>query len=391
MLTRSGTERSGTFRTAADVIAAMRPDEPVYLYHPRRHAEAACAFIAGMGGAGGDTFYAVKCNDHPAILRALVDAGVHGFDAASLVEIEQVRAQFPTHEIFLTHPIKSRTAIGSAHYDHAVSTFVVDHIDEYRKIREEIPAPVPLTILVRIQAEWDCLYRFSHKFGAAPADAIEIMRAVAAGGDRVGITFHSGSQANRPGGFRAAVADADSITAEAQVDVVVLDVGGGFPTENISGADANAANDQLHQPMFAEIRRAVEASGRLRQARLIAEPGRALASSALSILIRVLHRRGDSIYINDSVWGNLLDSWVGKFPLYAEQVGEAAGAESGGTVFTVFGMTCGTSDVLKCPMVLPSTLREGDWIELHSMGAYTLVCKTPFNGFRCEEFITVAG
>ncbi len=39
--------------------------------------------------------YAVKCNPHPEVLRALHKGGIRHFDTASLPEIAQVRESFP--------------------------------------------------------------------------------------------------------------------------------------------------------------------------------------------------------------------------------------------------------------------------------------------------------
>jgi ornithine decarboxylase len=46
-------------------------------------------------------------------------------------------------------------------------------------------------------------------------------------------------------------------------------------------------------------------------------------------------------------------------------------------------------DVLPSPFALPEDVREGDWIEIDRVGAYSNALATRFNGFHPETMVTV--
>ena len=57
--------------------------------------------------------------------------------------------------------------------------------------------------------------------------------------------------------------------------------------------------------------------------------------------------------------------------------------------FRVFGPTCDSLDVLPQPYFLPEDIREGDWIEIDQVGAYSNALATHFNGFYPQTFVEV--
>lgn len=90
---------------------------------------------------------------------------------------------------------------------------------------------------------------------------------------------------------------------EAGVEVDIVDVGGGFPV----------AYPDVEVPPLGAILAEIEArfdALDLPSARLWAEPGRALVVSGGSVVVQVLARRGDALYINDGVYGSLADAGV---------------------------------------------------------------------------------
>ena len=44
---------------------------------------------------------------------------------------------------------------------------------------------------------------------------------------------------------------------------------------------------------------------------------------------------------------------------------------------------------MKGPFVLPNNLKEGDYIELGQLGAYSLTFRTQFNGFYSDKIFEV--
>ena len=103
-------------------------------------------------------------------------------------------------------------------------------------------------------------------------------------------------------------------------------------------------------------------------------------------------RRDDAIYINDGLYGALMDLRLtpGLDPpvMIRRPDGPAPAAEM--TDLTVYGPTCDSLDVLPLPWLLPADIAEGDWIEVGRMGAYASAFATNFNGVRRETRVAVA-
>ncbi len=57
--------------------------------------------------------------------------------------------------------------------------------------------------------------------------------------------------------------------------------------------------------------------------------------------------------------------------------------------FTLYGPTCDSLDVLPAAFDLAEDVREGDWIEIDQVGAYSFALATRFNGFHPETFVEV--
>ena len=59
------------------------------------------------------------------------------------------------------------------------------------------------------------------------------------------------------------------------------------------------------------------------------------------------------------------------------------------TSYSLYGPTCDGADYMKGPFVLPNNLKEGDYIEIGQLGAYSLTFRTKFNGFYSNEIYEV--
>ena len=115
-------------------------------------------------------------------------------------------------------------------------------------------------------------------------------------------------------------------------------------------------------------------------AKLWAEPGRALVAEAGSTVARVELRKGDALYLNDGAFGTLFDAthlnWAFPAKLLREEPSRAKLAP-----FRLYGPTCDSMDAAAGPFMLPADMREGDLIEIGSLGAYGIAMSTRFNGF----------
>ncbi len=362
--------------TVADLVAALRPEEPVHCLRPAVLSATAATFVQAFPG---DVLYAVKCNPDPAVLRALWEGGVRHFDCASPAEVALVRTMFADAEIHFMHPVKARGAIREAWARHGVRDFVLDSHDELEKILRETAATGvegALGLVVRLALpKGGAVLDLSGKFGAEHEEAVALLRAARPVASRLGIAFHVGSQCLDPVAWRQATALAGAAIAEAGVAVEIVDVGGGFPV---------VYPDVELPPLgafMAEIEEAFDALG-LPAARLWAEPGRALVAGGASVVVQVQARRGDALYINDGVYGSLADAGALGFR-YPVRCLRPAGTAPSGVVrgFSFFGPTCDSADVMRGPFWLPEDIAEGDWIEIGQLGAYGACLRTAFNGF----------
>jgi ornithine decarboxylase len=129
----------------------------------------------------------------------------------------------------------------------------------------------------------------------------------------------------------------------------------------------------------------------LPEVELLAEPGRALVADGVSLVTRVLHRDADRVYLNDGVWGSLIEPWQSqgrfRFPTRVLRRGEVlADARA---QFTVFGPTCDSLDRMPKPLPLPRSIATGDWVEFGQIGAYSLANRTAFNGIFPDRFVRI--
>lgn len=370
-------------RSVESLVARLRPEEPVHCLRPATVAGAARAFLAAFPGT---TLYAVKCNPEPAVLRALWAGGVRHFDCASIGEVRLVRTMFAGAAIHFMHPVKPRAAIREAWARHGVRDFVLDSAAELAKVLEETGADAEqgLGLVVRLALpKGTAMYDLSGKFGAAPEEAVALLRAARPHAARLGVSFHVGSQCLDPAAYARAVALAGAAIRQAGVAVEILDVGGGYPV---------AYPDVVPPPLAAftgAIAKAVAEQG-LAALALWAEPGRALVAGGTSVVLQVQHRRGQTLFVNDGVYGALSDAGVPgfRFPARLIRPGGAAAAET--MPFAFFGPTCDSADRMKGPFLLPADVREGDWIELGQLGAYGGALRTAFNGFDRAAIVEVA-
>ena len=364
------------------LIARLRPEEPVHCLRPATITGAARAFLAAFAG---ETLYAVKCNPEPAVLRALWQGGLRRFDCASIGEVRLVRSIFAGAAIHFMHPVKPRAAIREAWTRHGVRDFVLDSAEELAKVLTETggEAGAARGLVIRLALpKGGAMYDLSGKFGAAPAEAAALLRAARPHAAKLGVSFHVGSQCLDPGAYGRAVALAAQVIRDSGVVVDLLDIGGGFPV---------AYPDLVPPPLTAfttAIARAVAAVG-LSALELWAEPGRALVAGGTSVVVQVQHRRGQTLFINDGVYGALSDAGVPGFRFPARLIRPDGGTAAALLPFAFFGPTCDSADHMKGPFLLPADVAEGDWIELGQLGAYGGALRTAFNGFDRAGIVEV--
>jgi len=363
------------------MVAALRPSYPVYCLRPEELAKNAQRFLEGFPGR---VLYAVKCNPHPRVLQILYDAGVRHFDTASLPEIAQVRELFRDAGAYFMHPVKARAVIRTAYEVYGVRHFVVDHPSELAKVYDETGGE-EIAVLVRLATPHaGAAYDLSTKFGASPALAVDLLKEARRDGYQTGLAFHVGSQCLTPKAYRTALHLVGEVVEAAKADIHFLDVGGGFPAA-YEGVNAPALDAYM-----AEIRAGVAALSLRRDCVLMCEPGRALVASGCSLVVQVQLRKDDQIYINDGIYGSLSELVTARIRLPVRLIRLDGPVSDKMREFTVNGPTCDSLDVLPLPFRLPEDVREGDWIELGQIGAYSNAVRTHFNGLYPDTFVEIA-
>ena len=326
-------------------------------------------------------YYAVKANPAPQIVAMLERKGAN-FDVASRGEIELcLNNGIAADRLSYGNTIKKEKDIAFAHQA-GLRLFAFDSAPELDKLARAAPgARVFCRILVACDgAEWP----LSRKFGCAPEMAVELLRrARDLGLDPYGVSFHVGSQQTDLGQWDGAVGSAAqmfSLLAEADIELRMVNIGGGFPAHYRSDVPAI---DGYARAVMAAITR--HFGNQLPE--ILIEPGRSLVGDAGIIQTEVvlISEKG----CGDSRRWVYLD--VGKFNGLAETMDEsikyriATPGRSGvsGPVILA-GPTCDSADILyeRTEYRLPLGLEVGDKVEILSTGAYTAsYASVGFNGF----------
>jgi ornithine decarboxylase len=368
------------------MLKNVRPMQSVRCLHPERLHEAVRLFVDHFPG---HSLYAIKANPDPYVLQKLYDAGITHFDVASLGEVKQVRELFPDAHLAFMNPVKSREAIRSAYFDYGVRDFVIDTTDELHKIIEETNQASDLLIVVRLaMPKGSAACQLSRKFGCLPGMAVELLKTVNNAVSRVGLSFHVGSQTLDPSSYAEAIRKSGDVIRESGVKLNVFDVGGGFP---IPGLGMTIPSLKAY---FDVIRQEVAALDLPADCDVWSEPGRALSGTCTTLAVRVELRKDDVLYLNDGSYGNMFEvcsmGWKNNATLIRPQRKNKKTVSKTLKAFRFYGPTCDSIDYMAGPFILPDDVREGDWIALEGMGAYTGASQSHFNGFYSDLQVEIA-
>ena len=362
------------------VLEDLRPTEAVFCIRPAELRKSVQRFAPFPGRV----LYAVKCNPHPVVLETLFNAGVSDFDVASLDEIRLVNSLFgKAAGQFFNNPAKSRIALKSASDEFGIRFYTIDCEEELKKVLEEVCGD-DVIIAVRLATPArDARYVLSTKFGAQPDEAARLLRLIHGHGLKAGVAFHVGSQCLAPQAFSTALSVVGRVLDRAGVPISVLNIGGGFPAPYPGDEPPGLETYFSH---IIHGRRSLRIpSGCM----LLCEPGRSLVATAGTLLVQVVMRRDRSLYLNDGVFGTLQELGHPKERRPVRLMRRGHPHSNRFADFKIYGPTCNSNDVLGAPFCLPDDTREGDWIEVGMMGAYSLSMRTQFNGFCTQNLVTL--
>lgn len=372
---------------AMAVSLAASPDDPVFCFSATALRARLAVFHAGFPGR---VSYAVKANPSTEVLSTLSGAGLRHWDVASVHEMAAVQAIQPGAVFHYHNPVKSRREIFTAFHRFGCRRFAVDAREEIEKIAAIVGTASGVELAVRFvlpRAQGLSAHDFSTKFGAPEAAAAGLVAMIARLGLTPVLTFHPGSQSRDPAVYVRHIEAARRIVDAAATPVKTLNVGGGFPASYPLSRPASISQffeaiDTATTRCFGDIGRPL----------LECEPGRGLVASSMSLLtsIKLVCSDGDDVFLNDGIYGGLME-FMQVPELQPPHRAIRNGATLTGPVkqWKVFGPTCDPLDVLPVKLDLPLDLREGDYIEFGTLGAYGLATATRFNGYGCHAVVPV--
>ncbi|ORZ20079.1 pyridoxal-dependent decarboxylase [Lobosporangium transversale] len=350
-----------------------------------------------------EPFFAMKCNPDPMVMRLMASLGI-GFDCASKNEIQQVLdMNVNPSRIIFANPCKQDSFVKYA-YTNKVRMMTFDNTEELHKIKRSHPeAQLVLRILTD---DSKSLCKLGLKFGA-PLDTTRALLQL----DVIGVSFHVGSGCFDANAYGEAVVRARRVFDEAKeygYDFKFLDVGGGFPSSNVT---EGITFEKIAKILGPTIDALFEP-----EVRVIAEPGRYYVGSAFTLATQVIARRtirsnnnadvqkdaskdpSHMYYINDGVYGSfnctMFDHQVceprvllrnGEFAYRDKQLLLLGDAIPHGYA-SVWGPTCDSIDCITSKAYLP-LLEAGDWLYFDNMGAYTITAASQFNGFKKSKVL----
>ena len=369
------------FNSVDELVNTIRPEEPIYCIRPNS-IKLACEWFKEK--FPGNVLYAVKTNPNEDVIKCIGASGINKFDVASINEIKLIKKIFPTAQTFYMNTVKNRQHIKEAYFNYNIKDFALDSKDELQKIIEATNNAKDLTLYIRISISNEhAKIDLSQKFGSLPNEVSGLLRLARAHAKKVGLSFHVGSQCMHPISYSKGIREIGNIIKKTKIIPDIINVGGGFPS----------IYPDLHpQPLenyISEIKKSFNNLKLEKKPELLCEPGRALVAESGSTVVKVLLRKKQKIHINDGTYGSLFDAGVLNFVLPTRMLPNGRIASKKLTSYSLYGPTCDNADFMKGPFVLPNNLKEGDYIEIGQLGAYSLTFRTKFNGFYSDEIFEV--
>jgi len=369
------------FNSVDELVKTIRPEEPIYCIRPNS-IKLACEWFKEK--FPGNVLYAVKTNPNEDVIKCIGESGINKFDVASINEIKLIKKIFPKAQAFYMNTVKNRQHIKEAYFNYNIKDFALDSKDELQKIIEATNNAKDLTLYIRISISNEhAKIDLSQKFGAPPNEVSGLLRLARAHAKKVGLSFHVGSQCMHPISYSKGIREIGNIIKKTKIIPDIINVGGGFPSIYPD------LNPQPLENYISEIQKSLNNLKLEKKPELLCEPGRALVAESGSTVVKVLLRKKQKIHINDGTYGSLFDAGVLNFVLPSRMLSNGRIASKKLTSYSLYGPTCDNADFMKGPFVLPNNLKEGDYIEIGQLGAYSLTFRTKFNGFYSDEIFEV--
>ncbi len=363
-----------------DLFERKRLDTPMLLLS---RSEIVCSYRALRTALPrAEVHYAVKSNNHVAFIDALHSEGCR-FEVCSAAEIDRVvRAGAEPEALVHSHPIKALREFDRA-VAAGVQTYVVDNIEEVRKLARYRDTRLKILIRYRINSNTKAVVDLQYKFGCSTEEVLPLAREIQeAGHDVYGLCFHIGSQCIFAENYVLAIATARDLIHSLELngfDVRMLDIGGGFPVEYVEPVPSI---DQFCRPINHALGEDIRPG-----IKVICEPGRFLSASPVTLVCSVIGkavRDGKTwYYLDDGLYstfsGIVFDHC--QYPVITDRAGE-------GRLSVLAGPTCDSFDVMYDGLMIPEH-ELGDMFVFPLTGAYCAVSGSNFNSLKRPDYVVM--
>jgi diaminopimelate decarboxylase/aspartate kinase len=332
------------------------------------------------------SFYAIKANPQPAILRALVTEGF-GLECVSQAELDHVFAALP--ELSPQRVLFTPSFAPRREYEAAFARGVTVTLDNVEALQRWPEVFRGRTLWLRLDLGHGEGHHEKVKTGGVAAKfGLPIARfdAFLAEARKLdvrisGLHAHLGSGIDDPRHWRDVYAHLVGL-ADNVGTVETVDIGGGLPIPYTP--DAQDFNLTLWREGLEEIKAAYPRYG------LVIEPGRYLVAEAGVLLLGVTQvvekdgvlRVGCDAGMNALMRPAMYEAYHGIHNL--SRLGDAEN-----TAFDVVGPICESGDVLGRNRLLPAVTSEGDVLLVADAGAYGMAMANTYNlrALPAEDFI----
>ena len=324
-------------------------------------------------------YYAIKANPNLAVIEALASLGVY-FDCASEAEIKTIIevTNDPTRIIF-ANPCKMSSQIRYARAND-VDLMTFDCEEELYKIK--LYHPYAKLILRLAVDESGSICKFNKKFGCFLDQVEELLKISSTLKlNVIGFSFHVGSGCSSPECFYTAIKSckqAVDIAESLGINITTIDIGGGFPGNDIKNFELISQQINLAINDFFKTDNNIN---------FIAEPGRYFVEKSHTLVLNIIGKNKSKnenneeiiiYYLNDGVYNSfnciMYDYREPVILPFNERDGVLHKSK-------LFGPTCDSIDLITENIMLPE-LAIGEWVYVENFGAYTVAASSEFNGIK---------
>lgn len=369
-----------------EFVSGLKHKTPFFLFSKKKILDNINTFKNSLPGS--DIYYAMKANFEPEILKIIDESGC-GFEVASKYELAMLKKlNISPKKIIYGTSVKPAEHIKDF-FDYGVDTFACDSFPELEKLALVAPGS-KVYIRARVN-DSGSVFQFSEKFGTDIKNVTSLLtRAKERGLIPYGISFHVGSQASNPKAWAQAIKDLTETINELEkssgIKIEILNIGGGYPCKYASSEEAPEVEE-----ITSEIKE--ELNNLPYQPKIILEPGRGVIADTAIVVTSVIARveRGSNtwLFLDAGAYNAFFEAMAYQGSTRYSITSLRNSYDSGEMMFSIAGPTGDSQDVISREVLLPKDIEVGDKLIFYSVGAYSLVAVSPFNGFPKPDIYIV--